>query len=1814
MAQSEIQFRIADLRARNQALQEKQANREAGTTQESDIRSRITELRARNQALQETRAQKVQGALKGNVQSALSGQLHPLELLQRTGAAIPQTPVPVAAETSGQIAARQEELNRQIESKDLDAVMEELSILNNGTGRYSEEGQARIAQLEAQVQEIRELRSQADALAAQYYNAKNQEQIASLGTNRSAAQAYTSAQEVRSDRKTVADLMAALSAGENGTQVRQAQAYLMEKYGLDESTVNSWQDVNWADQRAGTEGEGYRTLPQLYAALEEQQEQAASELKTGGYDYSRMAGYEQMLEDAREYQRKQARWEQQAKEDPVGASIASVLAAPMQGAEYLLTMAGGVGHSDPDDLENYVPMNVYNMDVTNMVSTVRGTVAREIEEHTDWEIFGQNVASFLYQTGMSVADSAVQVGTMGKWAALLMGTSAASNQAKNIIERGGTNSQAFWGGLAAGAAETLFEKVSIDRLLSEKSVTGVKSLLKETAKQAGTEASEEVFTEIANILSDAVILGNNSEFANTVQQYMSRGMTREQAEERAFLDCVAQVAWAGVGGALSGMAMGGTVNTMNYAGNRGASAQDAAPQGVGGILLPTAAQGTTLPRPGQQNPASTGEAEQLISDSNMVRYKAAIDHVFTGELESGSDIVVGETPSILRQYGAPDLNLHISQSTVRKIVYPEGYMGGKHNLGMSAMKNLPYQIADPVAILKSKSQPNSLVEITAWKTQDGQDVIVPIHLNKQGAIEAGNSIASAYGTSHIDTILGENNENVLYTKNNEDIHQLLSNGLQLPEAMADDVLARNIIPQNDDSVNPRSTPAGVQILLPTAAQGTTLPRPGQQNTASTGEAGQYRAEIPQNVELPTVPIINLSMRSVAEMNNGVLPQTGNVLRKDAISRARSRLGLDQNSEVYIPASNVLRNGEEYVLKITRSSLNKMLSPSNGGIVSPESIVVLENIERIANNGVYFQSEGDRQGRDQIAGYDHLMTTVYIDNQPYSVDMRVRLVQQTPNSETANVLYYFTPEEIVSVEKIDANLPTGKRRALTMSQEMASISDPTVPQTAQGVNPQSAPAGVQILLPTAAQGTMLPRPGQQAARERGAEQTQSLQVPRSDDTMGTVRNFSREGSTYAEEGKAENRREFLERSLRGVRKTGETGGIAYAYVPVGPFDTSLTAEETAKELTALGIESFFHDGLEWNEDGKTYVEIGHATTFGDQIVGIRKDAFGNAKEFAGHEAFHVWFYAKKVADYLAVFDENADKLSLFAVKQAVEIANSYPAAILTNKVWFAEEFYARVSGKIHTGEYDTELRTMFRDYDAVKAAWERLIQENGQSGRGNGMSGQILLPTAEQGTTLPRPGQQAAANPAVPWSLAPGQVLLPTAEQGTMLPRGRDAYRTGEADVQARNADGGSAQDQAEAQTLTGGRANETPAGAEVYIRNSGQRTGSEDPGGELRGVEQGAGQDTRGELESASADLGAAALTYGAEVTTASLGIRNGSESDSIRVVTGGDTESTRAAKALAEEQGLQLVLFGGGDLSIRQADGSTASVRGYVSGGRVFIRADHPVYTAAQLMRHEAGHDRIAKGEIDPDTVRRRVAEEIGAEDLQRLAGMYESAYRGSGLSPDEVWEEIICDSLGDMNVFSGTLDESLVQKLLDETKREAAAEAETGRPRGPPAAADMSTDGKMSRENGYKKVSQQTWRQIQRERMSRYGSHFDTMPHMDAFHAHDMLFVVENFSETGFGVVEAIDPAKHQAKANIVWEVMKDGDIGSVTSYRRRVEALRSQRGRYAGNSLLAQNTGARGSDAELYDGSGTSARADKIAGESGRTEHVETNTKKR
>ncbi len=198
-------------------------------------------------------------------------------------------------------------------------------------------------------------------------------------------------------------------------------------------------------------------------------------------------------------------------------------------------------------------------------------------------------------------------------------------------------------------------------------------------------------------------------------------------------------------------------------------------------------------------------AYELGTKENFERFSREVDNVFRGERPYATNIILGETTALLKQFGAVSDNITISPSAIYKIAYPSKYLEflkrgtltGKeksqgHNLGVPAIKHLLGQIADPVALLKSNTQEKSLIILTEWEDKNGAPVIIPLHLNKQGAVEIENRVASAYGKGEIEALLGDNDSNVLWTKKNKDIHQLLSIRLQLPEAKAEDVFGNSL--------------------------------------------------------------------------------------------------------------------------------------------------------------------------------------------------------------------------------------------------------------------------------------------------------------------------------------------------------------------------------------------------------------------------------------------------------------------------------------------------------------------------------------------------------------------------------------------------------------------------------------------------------------------------------------------------------------------------------------------------------------------------------------------------------------------------------------------------------------------------------------------------------------------------------------------------------------------------------------------------------------------------------------------------------------
>ncbi len=228
-------------------------------------------------------------------------------------------------------------------------------------------------------------------------------------------------------------------------------------------------------------------------------------------------------------------------------------------------------------------------------------------------------------------------------------------------------------------------------------------------------------------------------------------------------------------------------------------------------------------------------------------------------------------------------------------------------------------------------------------------------------------------------------------------------------------------------------------------------------------------------------------------------------------------------------------------------------------------------------------------------------------------------------------------------------------------------------------------------------------------------------------------------------------------------------------------------------------------------------------------------------------------------------------------------------------------------------------------------------------------------------------------------------------------------------------------------------------GEEVPVSGSGQWADGESSGREERGVAGEAEAAQSGDDDGEPADSGADSLLYGGKVSAATYGIAGGSSTRNLRTVRGGESGAVKAARQIAEENGLALTLFGGGNLKLTDKNGAEYEARAFVEDvplldsvfaakgsvfrgktARAYVRADHPLFTAEQLTKHEVGHRMIARREINPDTVRVRMADTFGAERVEQLAQMYAEAYEGSGLTPAEIWEEVLCDSIADMNIFS--------------------------------------------------------------------------------------------------------------------------------------------------------------------------------------------------
>ncbi len=248
----------------------------------------------------------------------------------------------------------------------------------------------------------------------------------------------------------------------------------------------------------------------------------------------------------------------------------------------------------------------------------------------------------------------------------------------------------------------------------------------------------------------------------------------------------------------------------------------------------------------------------------------------------------------------------------------------------------------------------------------------------------------------------------------------------------------------------------------------------------------------------------------------------------------------------------------------------------------------------------------------------------------------------------------------------------------------------------------------------------PAESRQQARVGTSESIKPGEKPlkgmRDDDKMGAVNASLKED---LENGKAqkEDRGAFLRRAVEEGYQVFEGKSAAYGYRSVRWEYARENARQIQKELTELGIDAEIVDGdILWNLDGISSARrVPQATAVEKERILINTAASLAPRNIAGHEAFHLWYglSARRAFEDVVTDNLNFSSKEFIGYQSAISEAYLGDEADLSDETQYTklmEEIIAYISGDIHEGVNDDLLRPMFRDYDAVKAAWVKLCKD------------------------------------------------------------------------------------------------------------------------------------------------------------------------------------------------------------------------------------------------------------------------------------------------------------------------------------------------------------------------------------------------------------------------------------------------------------------------------------------------------------------------
>ena len=269
----------------------------------------------------------------------------------------------------------------------------------------------------------------------------------------------------------------------------------------------------------------------------------------------------------------------QADEHPFWSNVGAIVAGPAAG----VMGTGDAVYSaikqklDPNAKYYGADPNLPGFRANQYIEDTRGETSENIlgEQPNAWN----KAANLVYKTGTQFADMGVRMVASGGYAPVAAGLKAMDSYQRSYqdaLRRSGDSDKATMYALTNAAVDYVTDKIQLDQLYSAKSPETVSQMVKNVLIQGGLNVGDGEIGFATSVITDAIVMGQDSQYQQTVGDLIASGMNEKDAKKQVLQNYANQALEVGIASFSSGAAMSVAHQLPAFLQSRAAKAAQAA--------------------------------------------------------------------------------------------------------------------------------------------------------------------------------------------------------------------------------------------------------------------------------------------------------------------------------------------------------------------------------------------------------------------------------------------------------------------------------------------------------------------------------------------------------------------------------------------------------------------------------------------------------------------------------------------------------------------------------------------------------------------------------------------------------------------------------------------------------------------------------------------------------------------------------------------------------------------------------------------------------------------------------------------------------------------------------------------------------------------------------------------------------------------------------------------------------------------------------------------------------------------------------------